>query len=159
MSVHSVMDQSGSNVWVYNKVKRILKFCVNFCWAFSDGIWYCPSLHAWALWFMIGHVQWVGFTNLGRAPWGIDRDRPFNHLSDFVEKWLEGVYMCHEDICEIISLADHPLTSYNQRSKYSLYGYHWMRHIRFGVEIFATSDTESDCTMHCTWALSLHLYR
>ena len=51
--------------------------------------------------------------------------------------------------------------SYAQNSKSSMYIYyiyHWMRRIRFRVQILAASDTESDCTMRCTWLLSPNMY-
>ena len=68
---------------------------------------------------------------------------------------LQGDYMYQDDICEIVSLSDHAFNSYNQKSKCSIYVYHWMR---FYVKILAASNMESDCTMRCTWVLSLHLY-
>ena len=40
----------------------------------------------------------------GEGPhWGIGTDRLFNYLSDFAEDRLKGVYMCQDDICEIMS--------------------------------------------------------
>jgi len=99
----------------------------------------------------------VEFTNYGGPYWGIDNNRPFNYLSDFAENWLKGFYMCQDDTCEIISELGHPLNSYDQKSKCSIYVYLWMRHIRFRVKILAASNTEH--TQHCTWALSLHLCR
>jgi len=91
--------------------------------------------------------------------WGIDSYRLFNYLSDFAENWLKAVYMCQDDICEIISQADHPFSSYDRKSKCSIYGYYQMRLIRFRTKILAASDTESDYTIRCTWVLSLHLHR
>jgi len=43
--------------------------------------------------------------------------RAINYLSDFAESWLKGVYMCQDATCEIISESDHPLNSYDQKSK------------------------------------------
>jgi len=61
---------------------------------------------------------------------------------------------------EIISQSDwYSFNSYDQKSKCSIYVYHWMRLIRFRVKILAASDTESDHAVRCTWVLSLHLYR
>jgi len=61
--------------------------------------------------------------------------------------------------CEIISQADHPFNSYDQKSKCSIHLPYWMRLIRFHMKILPASDAESDYTIRCTWVLSLHLYR
>jgi len=98
----------------------------------------------------------VRFTDYGGP---VGNYRVFNYLSDFAEKWLKVVYMCQRDTCEIISQSDHPFNSCDQNSKCSIYDYHWMRVIRFRMKILAASDTESDYAIHCTWVLSLHLYR
>jgi len=85
-----------------------------------------------------------------------------NYLSGFAENWLKGVYMCQDGTCEIISLSD-PFKSYDQKSKFSIYVYHWMRRIRFRVKIslkiLAPSDTQSDYAIHCTRVLTLHRHR
>jgi len=65
----------------------------------------------------------------------IDNYRTFNYLSDFAENQLKDVYMYQDDTWEIISQSDHSFNSYNQKSKCSLYVYHWMRLIRFRVKI------------------------
>jgi len=67
--------------------------------------------------------------------------------------------MYQDDICEIISQSYHSFDSYDQKSKCSIYVYHWMRLIKFCMKILAASDTESDYAIHCTWVLSLHMYR
>ena len=60
----------------------------------------------------------------GRVNWGIDNYRLFIYLSDFAENWLEGVYMCQYDTCEIISLSNHQFKGYTPKSKRSIYVYH-----------------------------------
>jgi len=95
---------------------------------------------------------------MGR-PIGIDNYRLFNYLSDFAEIWLKGVYVYQDDTCAIISQSDHSFNSYDQKSKCSIYVYHWMRLIRFRVKILAVPYAESDYAIRCAWVLSLHLYR
>jgi len=53
----------------------------------------------------------VEFTNYGRPHCGIDNYRPFNYISDFAENWLNNVYLCQDDTCEIISQSHHSLNS------------------------------------------------
>jgi len=67
------------------------------------------------------------------------RYRAVSYLSDFAENWLKGVYTYQDDTCEIISQSDHSFNSYDQKSKCSIYVYHWMRLIRFRVKILAAS--------------------
>ena len=52
--------------------------------------------------------------------------------------------MCQDGSSETICLSDPAFESYEQKSKWSIYVYHWMRQIRFRVKILAASDTESD---------------
>jgi len=74
----------------------------------------------------------------GGPHWGIDNYKLFNYLSDFAEIWLEGVYVCQDDTCEITSLSDHPLKSYAQRSNAPYTSIIARgRQIRFGVKILA----------------------
>ena len=101
----------------------------------------------------------VEFIDYEGPHWCIDNYRLFNYLSDFAENRLKGVCMCQDDTCDSFSQSDHRFKSYNQKFKCSIYVYHWMRHIKFRAKILAASDTESDCAIHCTWVLSLHLYR
>jgi len=49
--------------------------------------------------------------------------------------------MYQDDTREIISQSDDSFNSYDQKSKCSIYVYHWMRLIRFRVKILAASDT------------------
>jgi len=72
---------------------------------------------------------------------------------------LKGDFMCRDNTCEIIYQSDHLFNSYDQKFKCSIYVDHWMRLVRFRMKILAASDTESDYVIHCTWALSFHLYR
>jgi len=46
--------------------------------------------------------------------------------------------MPQDSTCEIISQSNH---LFNSKSKCSIYVYHWMRLIRFHVNILAASDT------------------
>jgi len=64
--------------------------------------------------------------------WGMDNYRPF----DFV-------YMYQDDTCEIICQADLPFNSFDQKSKCSIYVYHWMRLIWLCVKILAASDMDT----------------
>ena len=101
-------------------------------WTVSDGIWYCLSL--WGFVVLIGHEQ-LSLLIMGGGPIVDDNYRQFNYLSDFAEKWLECVYMCQDDTCEIISLSDHPFKGYAQKSRCTIYAHHWMRHTRFCVNL------------------------
>jgi len=78
---------------------------------------------------------------VGGGPLGhIDNYRAANYLSDFAENQLKGVFVCQDDTGEIISQSDHSFNSYDQKPKFSIYVYHWMRLIRFSVKILAASD-------------------
>jgi len=139
-------------MWLQNVIiqsfKRRHKFRVDPDWTVSDGIWYFCVFMGFAV--EIGHLLIMG------AHWSIDNYRPLNYLSGFAENWLKGVCMCQDETCEIISQPDHSFNSYDQKSKCSIYVYHW---ISICMKILVASDTESGYRIRCTWVLSLHLYR
>ena len=80
---------------------------------FSDGIWYWWGLYGFTL--VSGLVQ-LSLLIIG-ANWGIESYRLFNYLSDFAENRLEGIHMCRDNACELISLSDSPFKSYAQKSE------------------------------------------
>jgi len=132
-----------------------LKGDLNFVWI-SIGQSVIVSGIVYVFMRSVAH-DWSGadqFTNYG----GIDNYRMFNYLSYFAENWLKGVYMCQDDTCKIISQSDHPFNSKDQKFKFSIYVYHWMRLIRFHMKILTASGTESDYVIRCTWVMSIHLY-
>jgi len=140
------LDRTTSKLPFDLGIKGILTLRVDLIeqWVIVSGIVYIFL----GLWFMIGHVR-LTLLIMGGPHWGIDKYRLFNYLSDFAGNWVKGVYMCQNDTSEIISQSDHPFKSYDQKSKCSIYVYHWVRLIRFHMKILAASDTESDYGIHC----------
>ena len=122
----------------------------------TDGIWYCSCLSGvCGSWLVM--CSWV--YELWGPHWSIDNYKLFNYFSDFAGNWRKCVHMCQEDTCEIISQPDHSFNSYDQKSKCSIYVYHWMRLSRFRMKVLAPSDMESSYAIHWTWVLSLYLHR
>jgi len=120
-------------------LKVLLKFRVDFNWTVSAGMWFCLCLYGvCGLWLI-------------RSSRGID-----NNKYGFWFFW-KLVARYQDDTCEITCRSDHPFKSYDQKSKCSIYVYHWMIHIRCRVKILAAPDTESNCAIRWTWVLSLHL--
>ena len=103
----------------------------------------------WDLSSVIGHVQ---FSLLVIGGGGIDKNCPFNHLSDFAKNWLEGVYMYRDDTCEIIFQSDHPFKRNDQKFKCSIYVLWLDEAHQVLCENLSSLWHETDCAIHCATA-------
>ena len=76
-----------------------------------------------------------------------------NYPCDLLD-WLEGVYMCQNDTCEITSQSVHPFTGYAQKSKYRSVNYfsgfaeNWLRGAVFSCVRMTPVESFVNQTIH-----------
>jgi len=126
----------------------ILKFCVDFDWTVSDGVWYCLCLYGVCGLWLTGSSWVYHYRKPQLGHWQL-----YRLFNDFIENSLKGVYVYQDDICDIISRSDHLFKGYDQKLKRSICTHHWMRQFRFHVH-----ESLSTLWLKIRWRNMLHSF-